>query len=67
MARPRQQALNNRKRLRLKRAGTRTGGGRRFESPLLHQEVRANRRDFLECAHWGGLFQSAGLTSCWAY
>jgi hypothetical protein len=46
MARPRRQALNNRKRLRLKRAGTRTGGDRRFESPLL-QVVAANRPRFL--------------------
>jgi hypothetical protein len=30
----------------LKHAGARTEGGQRFESPQLHQEVDANRRDF---------------------
>jgi hypothetical protein len=28
-------------------AGSHSGGGQRFESPQLHQEVHANRRDFL--------------------
>jgi hypothetical protein len=40
-------SINPWKRRRRQRASVPYRGGQRFESPQLHQEVRANRRDFL--------------------